>query len=160
MNEYAVHLEMLSIVSSRCGHFLLNHLAPSSSATIKVSSVLISHLQKTKTKFVYFQWFNSQIDWPVLQFFLCHIAFLQWSQHPSQFSQSCHPIWFHSQTWWHFLHQSSGKTLKDTIQDVSTRWIIKKAPTYSTKQKPHGVLVNLSSPMMILLTSPHLPNNS
>lgn len=102
------------------------------------------------------------IDWPVLQFFLCHIAFLQWSQHPSQFSQSCHPIWFHSQTWWHFLHQSSGKTLKDTIQDVSTRWIsiIKKAPTYSTKQKPHGVLVNLSSPMMILLTSPHLPNNS
>ena len=47
-----------------------------------------------------------------------------------------------------------------TIQDVSIRWIIKNVPTYSTKQKPHGVLVNLSSPMMILLTSPHLPNNS
>ena len=31
---------------------------------------------------------------------------------------------------------------------------------YSTKQNPHGVFFTLSSPIMILLMSPHLPNNS
>lgn len=31
---------------------------------------------------------------------------------------------------------------------------------YSTKQKPQAVFLTLSRPMMILLTSPHLANNS
>lgn len=99
--------------------------------------------------------------WPVLQFCLCHIAFLQWSQHPSQFSQFCRPVLFHSQTWWHFLNHSSSKTLKDNFKWLNTTLLLDLvAMTYSTKQNPQGVLVNLSNPMMILLTSPHFPNNS
>jgi hypothetical protein len=68
---------------------------------------------------------------------------------------------FHSQTWWHFLNHSSSKTLKDNFKWLNTTLLLDLvAMTYSTKQNPQGVLVNLSNPMMILLTSPHFPNNS
>lgn len=104
-------------------------------------------------------WCTTQLVLPVLQIFHDRTGVLRWSQHPNQYERCGHPIWCR---WWSAVHPLRQLECNTCREVVNTLTVItgSASKTYSIKQKPQGVLVYLSRPIMILLTSPHLENSS